>query len=146
MRWEEHVARKGAQRHAYRVLVGKPEGKRPLGSLRRRWNDTIKMKLKVKGWCSMDYINLAQDRAMNLRVSYNVWKFLSSWAAGDFSIRYQLHGVRIWGSHNGGYEEFCMAYHFSPKDGDIFLRNFGWLPTDYDSLICISQEIELLEY
>jgi hypothetical protein len=46
MRWEPHVARMGEKRNAYRILVGKPEGKRPLGRPRRRWVDNIKMDLK----------------------------------------------------------------------------------------------------
>jgi hypothetical protein len=49
MRWTRHVARKGATRNAYRILVGKPEGKRPLGRPRRRWVDNIKMDLKRDG-------------------------------------------------------------------------------------------------
>jgi hypothetical protein len=55
-------------RNAYTALVGKPEGKRPLGRQRRRWEDNIKMNLRVTGWGSMDCILLAQDRVMNLRV------------------------------------------------------------------------------
>jgi hypothetical protein len=53
-----------AKSNAYRILVGKPEGKRPLGRPRRRWVDNIKMDLIVRevGWDSMDWINLAQDR------------------------------------------------------------------------------------
>jgi hypothetical protein len=47
---------------AYRILVGKPEGKRPLGRSRHRWMDNIKMDLRDIGWSSMDWINLAQDR------------------------------------------------------------------------------------
>jgi hypothetical protein len=46
MRWPGHVIRKGAKRNAYRTLVGKPEGKRALGRPRRRWEDTLKMKLR----------------------------------------------------------------------------------------------------
>jgi hypothetical protein len=46
MRWEGHVARMGEKRNAYRILVGKPEGKRPLGSPRRRWVDNIKIDLR----------------------------------------------------------------------------------------------------
>jgi hypothetical protein len=45
MRWAEHVARMGDMRNVYRLLVGKPEGKRPLGRSRRRWIDNIKMDL-----------------------------------------------------------------------------------------------------
>jgi hypothetical protein len=47
MRWAGHVARMGKKRNAYRILVGKPEGKRPLGRPRRRWVDNIKMDLKI---------------------------------------------------------------------------------------------------
>jgi hypothetical protein len=67
----------GEKRNVYRVLVGKPEGKRPLGRPRRTWEDNIKMGLRGIGWSGMDWIHLAQDmdqwRAlvnveMNLRV------------------------------------------------------------------------------
>jgi hypothetical protein len=51
----------GAKRNAYRKLVGKPEGKRPLGKPRRGWADNIKMDLRETGWGSMDWIDLAQD-------------------------------------------------------------------------------------
>jgi hypothetical protein len=52
----------GERRGAYRALVGKPEGKRPLGRPRHRWEDNIKMDLREVGWGGMDWINLAQDR------------------------------------------------------------------------------------
>jgi len=61
MRWAGNVARMGESRGVYRVLVGKPEGKRPLGRPRRKWKDNIKIDLKV-GMKGMDLINLAQDR------------------------------------------------------------------------------------
>jgi hypothetical protein len=48
--------------NAYRILVGKPEGKRPLGRPRRRWVDNIKMNLREIGWGCTDWIGLAQDR------------------------------------------------------------------------------------
>ena len=51
----------GERRGAYRALVGKPEGRRPLGRPRRRWEDNIKMDLREVGW-GMDWISLAQDR------------------------------------------------------------------------------------
>jgi hypothetical protein len=66
-----------ARRNAYRILVGKPEGKRPLGRPRRRWMDIIKMDLREIEWGGMDWIDLAQNRdrwrvlvntVMNLRV------------------------------------------------------------------------------
>ena len=77
MRWAGHVARIGEGRGMYRVLVGKPEGKRPLGRPRHRWEDNIKMDLQEVGCGGMEWIELAQDRdrwlalvnaVMNLRV------------------------------------------------------------------------------
>jgi hypothetical protein len=67
----------GGKRNAYRILVGKPERKRPLGRPRRRWVDNIKMVLRETGWGGMEWIDLAQDgnqwralvnTVMNLRV------------------------------------------------------------------------------
>ena len=78
MRWAGHVARMGDSRGVCRVLVGKPEGKRPLGRPRCRWEDNIKMDLEEVGCGGMDWIELAQDRdswralvnaVMNLRVA-----------------------------------------------------------------------------
>jgi hypothetical protein len=77
MRWAEHVARMGEKRNVYRLLVGKPEGKRPLGRPRRRRIDNIKMDLSEIGLSVVDRISLIQDRyswralmnaVMNLRV------------------------------------------------------------------------------
>jgi hypothetical protein len=62
MRWAGHVARMGEKRNAYRLLVGKPGGKRPLGRPRRRWVVNIKMDLLEIGWGDVDWISLAQDR------------------------------------------------------------------------------------
>jgi hypothetical protein len=62
MRWTGHVARMGEKRNAYRIWVGKPEGKRPLGIHRRRWKDNIRMDLREIGWGGMDWNDLAQDR------------------------------------------------------------------------------------
>jgi hypothetical protein len=55
MKWAGHVARMGAKRNACRLLVGKPEGKRPLGRQRRRWVNNNKMDLKEIVWGGMDY-------------------------------------------------------------------------------------------
>jgi len=63
-RWAGHVARVGEMRGLYRVLVGKPEEKRPLGRPRRRWEDNIKMDLQEVGCGGMDWIDLAQDKDM----------------------------------------------------------------------------------
>jgi len=62
MRWAGHVARKGESRRIHRVLVGKPEGKRPLGIPRRRREDNIKMDPQEVGSGGKDWIELAQDR------------------------------------------------------------------------------------
>jgi hypothetical protein len=77
MRWAGHVVRMGEGRNVYRVLVGKPERKRPLGRPRRRWEDGIKLDLEEIGWGGVEWIHPAQDRdrwralvnaVMNLRV------------------------------------------------------------------------------
>jgi hypothetical protein len=70
MRWAGHVARMGEKRNAYSILVGNPEGKRPLGRPIHRWVDNIKMDLREIGWGGMYWIDLVQDRdtVMNLRV------------------------------------------------------------------------------
>jgi transcription termination factor 2 len=62
MRWAGHVARMGEKRNAYGILVGEPEGKRPLGRPRRRGMDNIKIDLREIGWDGGDWIDLAQDR------------------------------------------------------------------------------------
>jgi hypothetical protein len=62
MRWVVYVARMGERRHVYKVLVGKSEGKRPLGRLRRRWEDNIKVDLQEVGCEGMDWIDVVQNR------------------------------------------------------------------------------------
>jgi hypothetical protein len=78
MRWVGHVTRMGERRGVYRVLVGRPEGKRAVGRPRRRWEDNIKLDLRKIGIDGSNWIRLAQDRVqwrafvntlMNLRVS-----------------------------------------------------------------------------
>jgi hypothetical protein len=77
MRWAGHMERMGEEMNVYRVLMGKPEGKRPLERPRRRCENGIRMDLREIGWGSVDWIQLAQDRdrwrahvntVMNLRV------------------------------------------------------------------------------
>jgi len=78
MRWAGHVARMGVKRGVYRVLVGEPEGRRPLVRPRRRWVDNIRTDLQEVGCWYIDWVGLAQDRdswrtlvsvVMNLRVT-----------------------------------------------------------------------------
>jgi hypothetical protein len=77
MRWAGHVEGMGEMRGAYNILVGRPEGRRPLGRPRHRWEDTIKIDLREIGFWDVDWIHWAQDRdrwralvntVMNLRV------------------------------------------------------------------------------
>jgi hypothetical protein len=62
MKWAGHVARLGEERSVYRVLVGKPEGKRPLGRPKCRWEDNINMDLQEVGCGGMDWIGLVWDK------------------------------------------------------------------------------------
>jgi hypothetical protein len=62
MRWAGHVAPMGEKRNTYRILVGKPEGKRQIGRPRHRWEDNIEMDLIEIGWSDVGWIDLAQDR------------------------------------------------------------------------------------
>ena len=83
MRWAGHVARMGEERVVYRVLVEKPEGKRPLGRPRRRLVDNITMYLQEVGCGYMDWIGLAQDRVR--------WRTLVS-AVMTFGFR-EMRGI-----------------------------------------------------
>jgi hypothetical protein len=83
----------GGKRNVYRILVGKLERKKPLRRPRRRWVDNIKIDIREIRWDGMDWIDLVQDRdqwralvntVMNLRVSKNAGKFLSSRIIGSF--------------------------------------------------------------
>jgi hypothetical protein len=92
----------GADRGVYRLLVGKHEGKRPLGKPRRRWVDNIKMDLQEVGCGVMDWIELALDRerlrayvnaVMNIRIPQNAGNFFTSCKLVSFSRRTLLHRV-----------------------------------------------------
>jgi hypothetical protein len=85
----------GEKRNAYRLLVGKPEGKRPLGRPRRRWVDNIRMDLGEVGWGDVDWIDLAKDRnrwralvnsVLKLRVPRNAGELSSGLASSGLSI------------------------------------------------------------
>ena len=102
MGWTCHVRR----RCAYRVLVGKTEGKRPLGRPRHRWEDNIIMDLlevgQLDGGRGMEWIDLAQDKerwqavmntVMKPQVPWNARNFLTSWGPVIFSRRTLLHGI-----------------------------------------------------
>jgi len=86
MRWAGHVAHMGEIRHAYNILIGKPEGKRPLGGPGCKWEDNIQMDLTEIGCEGVDWRHLAQDRdllwalvnmVMDLRVQKKAENFLS---------------------------------------------------------------------
>jgi hypothetical protein len=105
----------GEKRNVYRLLVGKPEGKRPLGRPRRRCIDNIKMNLSEIGLSVVDWFGLAQDRyrwralvnaVMNLRVPQNAGKLPSDCTICGLSSGTQLHIVSY---HNyGHYPSFCF--------------------------------------
>jgi hypothetical protein len=78
MSWAGHVARMGEDRGMHRLLVGKSEGKRPLGRPRRRWEDNIKMDLQGVGRGREDWMELAQDR--------DRWRALVVPTSGDFRV------------------------------------------------------------
>jgi hypothetical protein len=102
MRWACHVARMGEKRNAYRLLVGKPEGKRPLGRPRRMWVENIRMDLGEVGWGDVDWIGHAKNRnrwravvnsVLNLRVPLNPGKLSSGLTSSGLSSSAQLHIV-----------------------------------------------------
>ena len=102
MRWAGHMARMGEEREVYMNLVGKSEGRRPMGRPRRRWVDNIRMDLQEVGCVYMDWIGLAQDRdswrtlvsaIINLRVPCNAGSFLTSCKPVSFSSRTMHRGV-----------------------------------------------------
>jgi hypothetical protein len=78
MRWVEHEARMGQERKVYKTLVGNPEGKRPFGRRRRRWEDRIRMDIREIGWGRVEWIQLAQDRdrwraLVNTEITFRFW-------------------------------------------------------------------------
>jgi hypothetical protein len=90
MRWAGHVAHMGERGGTNRALMGKPEGKRPLGRLRRRWEDNIKMDLQEVGWGGMDWIDLAQDRDRWQALKHVLINFWVPQNAGNFLTSFKL--------------------------------------------------------
>jgi hypothetical protein len=78
-------------RNAYKILVGKPEGKGPFGRTKRTWEDNIRMDLRETGWKYADWIHLAQDRDLWLAVVNTVMDLRDSY----FPRRTLLHGVQF---------------------------------------------------
>jgi hypothetical protein len=102
MRCAGHVAQMWKRRNAYRLLVGKPEGRRPLGRPRRRWVDNIRADLEEIGRGGVGWTGMAQDRdnwralvnsVTNLQVLQNAGKLLSGFTTGGLSSSAQLHRV-----------------------------------------------------
>jgi hypothetical protein len=92
----------GEKRNAYRLLVGKTEGKRPLGRPRRRWVEHIRMDFGEVGWGDVDWIGLAKDRnrwrapvnsVLKLRVPLNAGKLSSGLTSSGLLSSVQLHRV-----------------------------------------------------
>jgi hypothetical protein len=86
--------------NAYRLFVGKPEGKRPLGRRRRRWVDNIKLDLAEIGWGGVDWIGLAQDRDKWRSLVNSVMNLRVASCAGKLSSGAQLHRVSL--ANNSG--------------------------------------------
>jgi hypothetical protein len=79
MRWAGNVARMWEKRNAYSFLVGKAEGRRPLGRPRRRWTDNISMDLVEVGWGDVDWIGLAQDGDSSCDFGIEPWGSITFW-------------------------------------------------------------------
>ena len=139
MRWAGDVVSMGEERGVYRVLVGKPEGKRPPGRPRRRWVDDIRLDLQEVGCRYMDWSGLAQDRnrwrtlvsaVMNFRVPWNVGNFLTSCKPVGFSRR-TLHP---------GVSKYMSRKFFECG----FSENRGRMPDLIARCICVSYFPQLL--
>jgi hypothetical protein len=126
MRWSGHVARTGRKRNAYRLLVGKPEGRNPLGRTKRRWVGNIKMDLGEIGWGDVAWIGLDQGRdkwkalvnsVLHLRVPNNARKFSFGCTTVVLSSRPQLQRVSQWTSVSRGLlYQICMYWCVPPRN------------------------------
>jgi hypothetical protein len=90
MRWVGHIAQIGEKRNVYRLLVGKPEGKIPLGRVRHRWVNSIKINLGEIGWGGVDWIDLAQDRVKWKALVNVVMKLGFHKMLGNYEVAIQL--------------------------------------------------------
>ncbi|KAJ4445887.1 hypothetical protein ANN_12573 [Periplaneta americana] len=125
MRWAGHVARMGESRNAYRVLVGRPEGKRPLGRPRRRWEGNIKMDLREVRYDDREWINLAQDRDQCEGGNEPPVSFKAS----KFSLSSDDSRVRVWRPRGARLNPtFAVARHTAPTAGVLV-----WGAITYDS-------------
>jgi len=118
MRWVGRVVRIGDWRDAYRISVGRHEGKRPLGRPRRRWEDNIKMDIQEIVWAWIDlaqYMNKWRDTAkaiMILRIPQNLGNFLTSSGNISYSKRTLLHGVSLLDNISWGQRTYsCLCKH-----------------------------------
>ena len=157
MRWAGHVARMGEERGVYRVLVGKPEGKRPLGRPRRRWVDNIRMDLQEVGCGYMDWIGLAQNRdswrtlvsvIMNLRVPWNVGNFLTRCKPVSCSRRTLHHGVcdlLPWGG-NSYYSTRTLENLATPLKASFFYTGTLYTPVQYACTFCLMNQAFIIMY
>jgi hypothetical protein len=75
MRWVGHIAHMEKMRNAYKIFIKKPEGKRPCGRPRHRWEDNITMDLRKIGWEGADWMHLSQDRDQRQALVHNVMNF-----------------------------------------------------------------------
>ncbi|KAJ4432164.1 hypothetical protein ANN_20780 [Periplaneta americana] len=149
LRWAGHVARMGESRNAYRVLVGRPEGKRPLGRPRRRWEDNIKMDLREVGYDDRDWLNLAQDRdrwrayvraAMNLR--YVNSELVTSHAGGHVPFQCEVTSALKYGEEN----LISVAVNNTLTDVTVPQGGFDNITTDSGAEIIQTYKFDFFNY
>jgi hypothetical protein len=125
MRCAGHVTGMWEKRNAYRLLVGKPEGKRPLGRPRHRWVDNVRMDLGEVGWVDVDWTGLAQDMnrwralvnsVLNLRVPLNAGKLSSRLTTGGLSSSARLLRVSYVSRLNNAQHQVSMLLGTGVKE------------------------------
>jgi hypothetical protein len=115
IRWAGHVARMGEERKVYKVLVGKPEGKRPLGRRRRRWEDGIRMDLREIGWEGVYWIRLSEDRDLG-RAVVNAVMNLRVLAPRTQLVRWDMSYDLGWCSTHFSGEKLKVTAHVSANE------------------------------